>query len=174
MRNLVLLSMVLVLLGCNGKQEETTRPDGLPNYTDAQRWQRVEFHSTSFSIAIINYAKSKGESVEDVGKYVGAMFAPSWGEDVTPGYLMRGWYRNGAAFSGATFEIVEETDHHVKFRVNNPTVSYFGDDGEAYGLTPADIQAFINAMYTEICDAHGLTYTETPDGDMRLVTVMRR
>lgn len=146
----------------------------LPTLTEAQNWNRMEFHWASFLAGAIAYAKSKGEGVEALGHSMGKLFAPGWADTLSPAGLIRGMYRNAAAWKDFQLQVVTATQTSVTARFNRPWVPDFGTSGNLNGATPEDADTFLRIVYEEIAAAHGLVYEQRRDGQQLVVTVRRR
>jgi len=61
-----------------------------------QRWHRTVGNLAAFIVGNIIYAKSKGETAEDYGKFLGELHALSWNKERAgePAYLVGGISRN--------------------------------------------------------------------------------
>jgi hypothetical protein len=171
-RSLVL--SVALLAGLSASARTQTVEVQLPTLTEAQKWNRMEFHWSSLIAGAIAYAKSKGEGVESLGHFMGKLFAPSWGDTLSPAGLIRGLYRNGAAWKDFQLQVVTATQTSVTARFNRPWVPDFGTSGNLNGSTPADVDTLLRIVYEEIATAHGLVYEERRDGEHVVVTVRRR
>lgn len=147
----------------------------LPELTPDQRWARLEFHWASWAAVATAYAEEQGHSVDEFGRWIGKQFAPGWGErgSGTPAGLVRGWYRNAAAWRDLEFEILEATDNMVKARSSRPWVQGFGTEG-VFGLTEAEVDRLVWLVYDEIATHLGLAYEQQLDGEDLVITVRRR
>ena len=186
---LCITSFSIFAAACGGGEESstsTTTPSSpppvanysvveLPDLTDDQNWKRAEFHSMTWVSVSAAYAEEHGDGIEEYGRWIGKQFAPSWGEEGsgTPAGLIRGWYRNAAAWQGLEFEVMEATDGIVKARSNRPWASYFGEE-DMYGLTNGEFELFLAAIYDEIAKHLGLDYEQEEDGDHLVITARRR
>jgi len=147
----------------------------LPELTDDENWKRAEFHSMTFVSVSAAYAEEHGDGIEEYGRWIGKQFAPGWGEEGsgTPAGLIRGWYRNAAAWQGLEFEVLEATEGIVKARSNRPWASYF-DEEDLFGLTEGEFDRLVALIYDEIANYLGLDYEQAVDGDHLVITVRRR
>ncbi len=151
LRNVLFItSFSIFAAACGGGEESstsTTTPSSpppvanysvveLPELTDDENWKRAQFQTLSFVSVSAAYAEEHGDGIEEYRRWIGKQFAPSWGEEGsgTPAELIRGWYRNTAAWQGLEFEVLEATDGMVKARSNRPWASYF-DEEDLFGLT---------------------------------------
>jgi hypothetical protein len=58
-----------------------------PDYTEEQRWNRMAQMGTLGVVAAMAYAKERGASLEEFGRWWGDLFAPSWGQPGSYGPL---------------------------------------------------------------------------------------
>ena len=50
-----------------------------PNkFTEQQRWNRAANLCTVMTVALMNLGKSKGMSIDEVGTWLGNLYAPGW------------------------------------------------------------------------------------------------
>lgn len=146
----------------------------LPTLTEAQNWNRMESHWANLFAGVVAHAKAKGEGVEALGHTVGKLVAPGWGDSLSPAGLIRGMYRNGAAWKDYQLQVVTATPASVTVRVNRPWVPDFGKSGDLMGATPEDVDTFLRIVYETIAGARGLVYEERRDGEQLVVTVRRK
>ena len=88
--------------------------------------------------------------------------------------LFRGMYRNWMIHPEQTCELLQANEDVVRARCNRPYVSYFGDDGVAYGVTLQDYHDSGEAFSATIADKHGIDWEQSVDGSDLLITVRRR
>lgn len=169
-----LLLSIALLGGLSAPARPQTVDVQLPTLTEEQKWSRLEFHWASFLAGAVAYAKTKGEGVEALGHSMGKLFAPGWADTLSPAGLIRGLYRNGAAWKDFQLQVVTATQTSATARFNRPWVPDFGRSGSLYGVTPDDADAFLRIVYEEIAAAHGLVYEQRRDGDELIATVRRK
>jgi hypothetical protein len=170
---LLLLSMTL-LAGPSVSAHGQAVDVQLPTLTEEQKWNRLEFHWASFLAGAVTYAKTKGEGVEALGHSMGKLFAPGWADTLSPAGLIRGLYRDGAAWKDFQLQVDTATQASVTARFNRPWVPDFGRSGTMYGLTPDDVDTFLRIVYEEIAAAHGLVFEQRRDGEQLVATVRRK
>jgi hypothetical protein len=162
---IVLIALVGLALGSplTSQQQADTE---LPNYTPEQRWERASSQLTWSIVAAIAYAKSMGQSAEQLGEYYAKLFLPTWGE---PGSgtlnVIRGVHLNFLQWTKSEFEITESSDVSVTGRSNRPWARYFGEEKSAYGVTPEDFDTTFMAFHNLLAEHLGLEFKcEIKDG----------
>jgi len=146
----------------------------LPEYTDDQRWDRMEFHWESLFIVSIAFAKAHNVTPEEYFRFIGKQFAPTWEGDVTPERILRGTYLNTAAWRNHHFEILDAMESMVRFRTNRFLISHLRTYGEQHGISDTAIEKFFSIVMDEITKYHGLSYEQNVEGDYLVITVKKR
>jgi hypothetical protein len=147
-----------------------------PDYTEEQRWNRMAQMGTLGVVAAMAYAKERGASLEESGRWWGDLFAPSWGQPGSYGPLevMRGMRRNFLSWPGMEVEVLSQTETSVTARVNRPWIAYFGDTGTWYGVTLEEFERLNSMFMGRIANYHGLAFEERRDGERLVLTFSRR
>lgn len=146
----------------------------LPTQTDEQKRDRMQFHWATMIASAIAYAKSKGEGVDDLGQVMGKLVVPGWPDTLSPAGLIRGMYRNSAAWKDFRMQIVAATETSVTARFNRPWARDFGRSGNMFGVTPEDADTLMGIVYGAVAAARGLAFEQRRDGEELVVTVRRR
>jgi hypothetical protein len=147
----------------------------LPQLTPEQNWNRMEFHWATWAAVATAYAQEQGHSVESFALWLAEKVAPSWGESGsgTPARLVRGWYRNAAAWKDLEFEVLVATDEMVTVRSNRPWAQDFDAEG-MYGLTADGVDQLFRVFYQNVATHLGLTFEQESEGDYLVITVQAR
>lgn len=168
--------LALVFLTCAlaaplGAQEDYT----LPTYTDAQRWTRAATLQLAVLVGQLGAQKAAGLTANEAGRASAKTFGPpnGWNGSDIPMRLFRGMYRNWMSHPEQRCELVEAGETEVRARCNRPYLSYFGDDGAAYGVTVEDFEASGIGFASGIAEAHGMEWHQEVDGDDLLITIRR-
>ncbi len=154
-------------------QDETYE---LPSYTDAQRWNRSATLLIAVLVGDIAGDKEAGMSAEEAGRAAAAIFGPpnGWNSSNTPMRLFRGINRNWMSHPEQTCDLLEAAPTVVRARCNRPYLTYFGDDGESYGVTVQDYEDSSRGFAAAIADHHGMDWRqEIVDGDL-MITIRTR
>jgi hypothetical protein len=147
-----------------------------PVYTEEQRWTRMAQQGTLGVVAAMAYAKEKGATLEEFGRWWGDMFVPSWGQPGSygPFEVMRGMRRNVMSWPGMEVEVLSQTETAVTARMNRPWTAYFGDSGTWYGITLEEFERLNSMFMQRVADYHGLAFEERRDGESWVLTFSRR
>lgn len=144
----------------------------LPNLTLEQKWETAESNLIYFVVSGIAYAKSKGESPEDFGKFAGEVAAPLWEETKGEGpqSLVEGISWNKQQFRDFQLEIMSESETMIEARMKG-----FGEidvrDWPEPGVTVDDYLRFFDKKWIAIADYLGLEYKQRVEGDWVVLTV---
>jgi hypothetical protein len=147
-----------------------------PVHTEEQRWTRMAQMGTLGMVAAMAYAKDRGATLEEFGRWWGDFFAPSWGQPGSygPFEVMRGMRRNFLSWPGMEVEVLSQSEAAVTARVNRPWTPYFGATGTWYGVTLEDYDRLSSMFMQRIADYHGLAFEERRDGEWQILTFSRR
>jgi hypothetical protein len=157
-------------------QPLTAQVDLTDTRTAEEKWTR--------SMNLMNWAwagfaahgKTVGQTPEEVGEWMGEWAGPSWGQ---PGAralasFVRGMFRNFNLWPGSEFEVLSESDSEITGRMNVPYAGFFGEDGEAYGVTLQEFQAVLFGANESIADYLGFDMTHEVSGEWVNFTVKAR
>ena len=97
----------------------------IPQLTLQQKWETAESNLIYFIACGIAYAKSRGETAEDFGKWAGEVAAPSWEKRKNQGArgLVEGIAKNKQQFRNFKIEILNESAESIQARIKG-----FGED----------------------------------------------
>src|SRR4051794_447859 len=95
----VLLASILSLaprVPAQNVQQQASGHIVVPAYTTEQRWNRMQDHWVAFFVGGTAQAKASGKTPEDYGRFIGDLFAPTWGARNTGTALgvARSWLSN--------------------------------------------------------------------------------
>ncbi|MDQ3950959.1 MAG: hypothetical protein M3282_11520 [Gemmatimonadota bacterium] len=148
----------------------------VPAYTDQQRWNRAGYLNASALAVGIAYAKVRGQSAEDFGRFAGDAFASGWGPP-NSGHavrMARGINFNFAALSGSESQIVTASDTAASVRFKRSYVPYFGAQGQMVGVTVDEYERALWALHQRIAAHLGLRVEKRVEGDWQVITVTGR
>jgi len=171
MRNKVIFGTILIIfiLASSGLTQEKIE---IPERTLEWKLNRASWHMDLYICTAIAYAKSLGKTAEDYGKFVGEKFAPGWegakGQGVAP--VIRTFSGHWQIYKNGKFEIVSESETSVIARMNRPYSVYF-KDGDLYGVTMNEYEAFLEQVGLAIANYLGLTYEQKVEEDNLIVTI---
>jgi hypothetical protein len=143
-------------------------------FTDQQRWNRAASQFTVMTIALINLGKSKGMSTDEVGTWLGNLFAPGWPTGLTPQQFFQAANRNWMLYPDAIIEVVKATDGEVTYRQSRPYARYFGDNQVSFGVTLAEFERVFELTFKVIAEHVGLAVEQNVDGPWWVVTLRKK
>ncbi len=83
-------------------------------------------------------------------------------------------YRNLMSDPDQTCELLEASETVVKARCNRPYLDYFGESGEALGVTVDDYDQSFLAFASGIAEYHGMRWEQVVEGGDIVYTVTKR
>jgi hypothetical protein len=148
----------------------------VPAYTDQQRWNRAAFLNASALVAGIAYAKARGQSADEFGRFAGDAFASGWGPP-NSGHavrMARGINFNFAALTGSESQIVTASDTAASVRFKRSYVRYFDAQRQMVGVTVDEYERALSAIHQRIAAHLGLRVEKRIEGDWQVITVYGR
>ena len=121
---------------------------------------------------IIN-AKAHGQSVADLGKSIGRLYAKRWGPDLNPNEFGRAV---AIRFNrlGFNAEVLNETAGTFSFRWSGPKPDSFARTYAGWPISVAELEDFVTALNIEVSDEGGVVWRQTTDGSWRVATLTRK
>lgn len=167
------IAAALVLLPTAGARAQDA-PVRAPDLTSAQRWDLAAANLNAFSVALLHLGEVYGESPEEVGARLGALFAPVWGGPSgtgTPEQLARGMATNLLVWPGAEVALSTAADGAWVLRHNRPWLGWYGPAGARLGRTVAEYERFFNAAMERLAEELGLAVDARLDGGDGVLTI---
>ena len=140
-----------------------------------QKWQTAESDLIYFVVCGISYAKSRGETAEDLGTWAGEVAAPSWErrKNQGPRGLVEGIAKNKQQFRNFEIEILNESAMSIQAKIRG-----FGEDlvrqRPRHEITVEDYIRFFDKKWIAIADYLGLEYKQHVEGDWVIFTVTEK
>lgn len=175
MRVRIVPFVILLALGLSA-QPLSAQVDVTDTRTAEQKWTRsavlINFAWAGFAA----YGKAVGQNPEEVGEWMGNWFGPSWGQPGarTIASFVSGMIRNYHLWPRMEFEILSESESEITGRMNVPYAGFFGEDGEAYGVTLREFQAVLFGANEGIADYLGFDMSHEVNGEWVHFTVTAR
>ena len=171
--NKLMTILILIILSSSLYAQGNEQKLKLHQYTPEQNWERTVYNLTHFILGGIKYAKLKGETAEDYGKYLGEVHAEFWNKDKgTPAYLVSGITRNFQMLKNFKIEILKESDKSISGRMNRAWDSWVKDaEPEEYGISVDEFNRFFEEKWKAIATYLGLVYNQRIEGDWIYFTV---
>ncbi len=142
-----------------------------PEYTDAQRWERLAQLMLGWNAAFVAFGEEHGMTPEETGEWIGEFFTDAWLGGIEATQFLRGLHRNFLSLPGAELEVLEQTPLSVTARFNRPLDAFLGPGARAQGVDVADIDAMVEALDATIADYVGIDMQKRRDGDHQVVTL---
>ncbi len=121
---------------------------------------------------VLNYAEMHGQSIEEVSRYFGVMFANSWPADATPELYVAAMNLNWQMYDLRT-EVLEVGDDYVKARRDR--IQFSNELEEAYqrmyGYGISDFKTFFRYLEKGITSEIGLEITHMDEDEHVVFTV---
>ena len=175
MRRTVTPLMLFVAL-CLVTQPLTAQVDLTDDRTAEQKWTRSVYLIDFAYVGFIAYAKSVGQTPEQLGTWMTEFAGPSWGApgSRTIASFVRGLFRNYNLYDNFEFEILSESESEIRCRMNSPYANRFGDSGEVNGVTIQEFQQLMPLFYEGVADHLGFDMTHEINGEWIEFTVRTR
>ena len=167
-------SLVILALAVCGPPVTAQGVDLTDERTPETKWTRALFFSDATFMGTIAYAKSRGQTVEQLGDFWTDWAAPAfWGQPgtETPTSFVRIMFLNYNVYPNFEFEILSETETEISGRMNTPYAGRFGEDGIRAGVTLDEFRQMYWMMYEGIADYEGLDLTHEMNGEWINFTV---
>jgi len=178
MKRLVAVAVLVAAAPVMGQEvQQQAKTITFPSFTVEQNWARAVSLLNANIVAGFGYAKSRGTSADDYGRWLGKTFAPGWGQPNagTAIRYARGIQNGFRAFPGTNVEVLNVTDTLATMRVSRAYVtSYFGATKQMYGVTLDEYDRVFAVAYEEIGRYLGLRYQQRIDGDWLTMTISGR
>jgi hypothetical protein len=168
--SLILLAIALMAQPLTAQVElEDTR-------TVEQKWTRSMVLMTWAWAGFAAHGKTVGQAPGEVGEWLGTWVGPSWGQpgNRTLASFVSGVFRNFNLWPGAQFEVLTESDTEITGRMNAPYAGFFGEDGEAWGVTLQEFQGVLFGANETIADYLGFDMNHEVSGEWVNFTVKTR
>ncbi len=172
MRKLLIITALVLFAGVAFGQEKFSVPDISP----AQKHNLTNYQFMIMHAAGINFAKTQDISPYEYGKYLGSLFAPSWGKET--GF---DGFANGLIYNWETFKtdedgpmvIVENDDGSVT--VKYPVIAWkkYLPDGNLYASFEESMES-IKGLGETIADYLGCTISQKIDQESIYFTINKK
>jgi len=165
------LAMVM-FLPIQGFTQELKAGDFLPELTAEQKTDRLRGNLLAIHFGLLGYAEMHGQSIEEIGRSVGKMFATSWPDEATPEYFVTAMGSNWQMFDLRT-EILEVGDDYVKarrdkFQLSDEANAWYQ---ERFGHGVSDLKKFLQVLEKEIISELGLEIAHSVEDEHLVFTV---
>jgi len=153
-------------------QPFSTSPEGFPVISEADRYSNAVAQFKYMILNSINFAKSKGVSVENIARFTGDQFKTSWNKEMGYDGFVKGTLRNWLTFvPNGEFKMLESDDNHIKLSVDN-IYPWLKNDGPQMNVSYDDYLKFFRIVHEQIADYLGAVYSQeiTPDGLVITIT----
>lgn len=163
----IIFVLIVFVSGINFAQDNAATDIKLPKMTLEQRMNRLMLNTAGMIANSIGYIKSIGGNASDLGKYIGNVFSEGWSSlrGTGPKVFVETMYKNYQSDPDNKFEILEQTDKSVTYKVNrflgSEMVYYYGNN-----VTKQDIDDCYEQLIKTIANSVRLKYSQevVPDG----------
>ena len=176
MRNATRAVFILFALALAYQPLRAQAVDLTDDRTAEEKWTRSVYLIDFAYVGFIAYAKSVGQTAEQLGEWMVGFGAPSWGApgSRTMASFVRGMFRNYNLYGNLEFEILSESESEVRGRMNSPYTASFGETGEVEGVTLREFQQVMSIFYEGVADYLGFDMAHEVDGEWTTFTVKTR
>jgi hypothetical protein len=149
----------------------------LATLTTDQMWARSSFLSISALTSLVALGKSRGMTADEVGRWLGDLYAPSWGPPNTGSALRvaRIEILNWKGFPGMTVEILSASDTSATMRMSRPwTASFNAPDQRFNGVSLEEYERSLEQVQARINQYLGLRSSQKTDSSGTTMTITGR
>ena len=141
-----------------------------------QKLRRIVYQYWALTAAGINFAKTHGVTPYDYGKFMGSLFAPSWGAGNNfEAYIkgMIGNFESMRLISDPKIVIKEDTDGSVKISSSDKIFHRYFPEGKGYA-TYTEFREYFRGMSEPIADHMGATMLIETQDTMMVFTIRKK
>lgn len=123
----------------------------VPEVSNDQEKEILYNHVIAYAATGITFAKTKGVSAEDYGKYIGEQFKPFWSpEQGFPAFANTIMFILKGMHPANEMQIIEQNESMVRFKMKNVDAMF--QMGPAYGITYNEFLDCSNGILTTLAD----------------------
>ena len=162
MKKLFLITVTFLFVTSIVAQEKFA----VPEISDAQKHSRMVYQTNAIIINFINYAKSQGNSVEDVAKFTGDQFKKSWNKENGWEGFAKGCLNNWTIFiPDNELVILEQSETMIKFQSKTPYL-WLKNNGPQYNVSHDEYMTFLKINHKIIGEylEADISFEEIEDG----------
>jgi hypothetical protein len=129
MKNLILVSVFILIANFISAQQFS-----VPEVTPEQNKEILYNHVIAYCASGITFAKTKGTTPKEYGKYIGEQFKPFWSPaDGFPAFANGMMFILAGMHPDNEMQIVGQSDKMIRFKMKNVDLAF--KMGTAYGIT---------------------------------------
>lgn len=137
--------------------------------TSEQMIAGLRYQWNALAVGGIALALDSGQGATEHGRALGELYAPSWGEELTPEGFAGGMVRN-MALVGASARLVESSPGRVTVESTRPWAESWDPDYEAWGVSVREYEAWLSGVLQGIGEPFGITVRTDRVGDRLRMT----
>jgi hypothetical protein len=141
----------------------------VPQLSQEQKEEVLFQHVMAYATTGIAFAKSKGVSPEDYGRFIGKSFSSFW--DQNAGYKMFAgqlMYILSGLYPDNQMEILEQNDRMIRFRMKNVDLSF--QNGPMFGVAYQEFLDCSFGIISELAAYMGVDFSHRMEGEWYEVT----
>ena len=162
MKKLFLITVTILFVTSIVAQEKFV----VREITDTQKHSRMVGQANGIILNLISYAKSQGNSVEDVAKFTGDQFKTGWNKENGWEGFAKGCLHNWTIFTPDNkLVILEQSETMLKFQSKTPYV-WLKNNGPQYNVSYDEYMTFLKINHKIIAEYLGadISFKEVEDG----------
>lgn len=140
---------------------------------DEIRWSRGSYLSWITSLRLLSVQMASGLSAREVGEADAKLYGPGWTAR-TPWQLYRGMVWNWMTDPDTRCEVLSASPSEVRARCAVTFRQVVEQNREYFNVTVQDVLESNRAFAAGVADHLGMQWTETLDGDYRVITVTKK
>jgi K+-transporting ATPase A subunit len=161
MKSLTLLAALLFGICTSQAQDGFS----VPKLTEEQKSEVLYQHVIAYAVTGISFAKSKGTSAEDYGKFIGEKFSAFWNpDDGFPMLVNRLMYILVGMHPDNQMKIVKQDDKSITFQLKNVDLAF--KEGPMFDVTYQDFLDCSEGIISTLAKHMNATFSHkmTDDG----------
>lgn len=141
--------------------------------TTAQKQEILYSHVIAYAATGIGFAKTKGATPEEFGKYVGKQFKPFWNPaDGFPAFANGLLFILGGMHPNNDLQIVEQSSNMIRFKLKNVDISF--QNGPAFGVTYNEFLECSKGIISTLAEHMNVSFSHKVDGIWYEVTLLKK
>jgi hypothetical protein len=170
MKKLILITVTILFVTSIIAQDKFV----VPEISDAQKHSRMVGQTNAFILNFINYAKSQGDSVEDLAKFTGDQFKTSWNKENGWEEFAKGCLNNWTIMTPDNkLVILKQSETMLKFQSKTPFV-WLKNNGPQYNVSHDEYMTFLKINHKIIGEYLGADISFTDASDGLILTIKKK
>jgi hypothetical protein len=165
---IVIFSFLFSITVLNAQQQFS-----VPQITPEQKHEILYNHVIAYAVTGIGFAKTKGATPEEFGKYIGTHFKPFWNpNDGFPAFTNGMLLIMGGMHPDHELQIIEQSEKMILFKLKN--VDYSFQNGPVFGITYNEFLACSNEIISTLAEHMNVSFTSKTENGWYMVELVKK